>query len=111
MGKQEPTAQGRVIARRPSAAIGRAFPFNSRTTDISEKLEEMSQKERDLLSIFEKRIETFRLVTAKELAEILGVSEKTIRDWVYKGVIPFEKFNRLVRFNPITIARWRSERK
>ena len=41
-----------------------------------------------------------------QIAEILGVSVRTIYDWVYKRKIPFIKVGRLVRFDPDEISEW-----
>lgn len=43
-------------------------------------------------------------------AQMLSVSEKTLRDWVYKRQIPFKKVGNLVRFDPSAIYRWIEER-
>ena len=52
-----------------------------------------------------------RLLTVKELAVILGASEKTIRHWVLKGEIPVVRPTpRMVRFIPQAVARWLAER-
>lgn len=39
-------------------------------------------------------------------AQFLGVSPRTIRDWVYRRVIPFRKAGKNVRFDPEEIERW-----
>ena len=41
---------------------------------------------------------------------MLSVSQKTLRDWVYKRQIPFKKVGSLVRFDPSAIRRWIDER-
>lgn len=45
-----------------------------------------------------------------QAAYYLSVSNKTLRDWVYKRQIPFKKVGNLVRFNPSEIQRWIEER-
>lgn len=61
------------------------------------------------VALFEKHIG--KLLTVKELAVVLCASEKTIRDWVLKGLIPVVRPQpRMVRFNPLAIARWLAER-
>jgi len=40
-----------------------------------------------------------KIVTAEALATRLGVSVKTVRDWVYKGKIPFTRFQRRLYFD------------
>ena len=56
--------------------------------------------------IFEKK---GRLVTAKEVAELLAVSVRTIRDWVYLRKIPFIKINGAVRFDLKVLKKWVAE--
>lgn len=41
-----------------------------------------------------------KLLSAKEVAEILGVEISTIYDWVYKKKIEHIKIGKLLRFNP-----------
>jgi len=47
-----------------------------------------------------------RLLTAKELAEGLAISEKTVYAYVSKGLIPFIKIQSNVRFHPRAIREW-----
>lgn len=42
----------------------------------------------------------------KEAALKLSVSQKTLRDWIYKKQIPFKKLGNLVRFVPSEIQKW-----
>lgn len=51
-----------------------------------------------------------KLLTVKELAVVLCVSERTVRDWVLKDRIPVIRINGCVRFEPLTIAEWLAER-
>lgn len=46
------------------------------------------------------------LLTAKQLGEILAISEKTIYAYVSKGLIPFIKIESNVRFRPRAIREW-----
>lgn len=46
------------------------------------------------------------LITAKEIAEYLGVKESTIRYWVHIGYIPHIKFPGAVRFDFAVINEW-----
>jgi excisionase family DNA binding protein len=46
------------------------------------------------------------LWTVNEVADYLQVSERTVRDWVYKRVIPFRKAGQALRFCPEEIERW-----
>ena len=54
-----------------------------------------------------------RLLTAKEVAEILGTKISTIKKWVFEKKIPFVKFGpgqkSLVKFNPKRINQWIEE--
>lgn len=42
----------------------------------------------------------------KKVANYLDVSEKTIRDWVFKRQIPVKRIKTRVRFSPIEINQW-----
>ena len=46
------------------------------------------------------------LIAIDDLSEWLGVSKKTIRDWVYKRKIPFKKVGNLIRFQTSEIRLW-----
>ena len=50
------------------------------------------------------------MLTIKELATKLNVKESWIRHMLFKKQIPFIKFSRLVRFDPIVIDQWISDR-
>lgn len=47
-----------------------------------------------------------RLLTAKQVSELLEVKRATIYDWVWRGVIPYVKLGRLLRFKKPEIFRW-----
>jgi len=51
-----------------------------------------------------------RLLTAKEVAQILGVKISTIKKWVFERRIPFVKFGpgqkSLIKFNPLKLNEW-----
>ena len=47
-----------------------------------------------------------KLLTRKELADYLGVSEVTIYGWTSKKKIPFRKVGRLLRFDIDEIEAW-----
>ena len=47
-----------------------------------------------------------KLLSAKEVAEILGVEISTIYDWVYKKKIEHIKIGKLLRFNPETLQNY-----
>ena len=41
----------------------------------------------------------------KEVAEVLGVSARTIRNWRAAKVIPFTKVGRVILFDPLGVER------
>lgn len=45
-------------------------------------------------------------ITITDLSLWLKVPQKTIRDWVYKRQIPFQKIGKHVRFVPSAIRTW-----
>jgi len=47
-----------------------------------------------------------RLLTASEMAEILGVKPSTIYQWTHQRFIPHVKLGRLVRFNLEKVMKW-----
>ena len=47
-----------------------------------------------------------KLLTVKELARILAISEKTIYGYVARDMIPYMKIQSSVRFRPKHIAQW-----
>lgn len=47
-----------------------------------------------------------KLLTVKQLADTLSVSEKTIYRWVELRQIPYLKLGKAVRFHPQQIERW-----
>lgn len=99
-------AQGAITL--PKKAERRNASFFHLSEIVS--LEELSQNEKDTLSIFENKIGSLRYVTVDELADIFGISEKTVRHWIYEETIPCERLGSRIRFNPYSIARWFSER-
>ncbi len=50
---------------------------------------------------------TERLLTARELADLLGLSPATVLDWFEAGRLPgFKLGGRAVRFRPSEVERW-----
>lgn len=47
-----------------------------------------------------------KLLTAKQVSELLEVKVSTVYDWVSRGLIPYVKLRRLVRFKKNEIFRW-----
>lgn len=54
--------------------------------------------------VFERLARCDRLLTAKELADILAISPKTLYSYVTRGMIPFFKIESNVRFRARDIA-------
>jgi excisionase family DNA binding protein len=47
-----------------------------------------------------------RFMRVKEYAEHLGISERTLREWLYQGIIPFLKVqDHLILIDPIKADR------
>lgn len=74
--------------------------FESSLTLQSKSISEINH-----LSFFENS-----LWDIKTAAQKLSISEKTLRDWVYKRQVPFKKVGNLVRFDPYEIHQWIEER-
>ena len=47
-----------------------------------------------------------KLLTAKQVAELLEVKVSTVYDWVSRSVIPYVKLGRLIRFKKPDVFRW-----
>ena len=47
-----------------------------------------------------------KLLTTKEVAEILGISETTAKIWASRRVFPVVKVGRLIRISPTALQRW-----
>lgn len=47
-----------------------------------------------------------RLLTARELAELLGLSSSTVLDWFEAGRLPGFKLGRVVRFRASEVEAW-----
>ncbi len=56
--------------------------------------------------VFERLARCDRLLTAKELAEILAISSKTLYNYVTRGMIPYFKIESNVRFRARDVAEW-----
>jgi excisionase family DNA binding protein len=63
----------------------------------------------EMSGIFEKKA----LLTAEDVAEVLGLKPSTIMKWVYEKKIPFIKFGpgkkAIVKFNPKRLNQWLDE--
>ncbi|MBN1622394.1 MAG: helix-turn-helix domain-containing protein [Endomicrobiales bacterium] len=51
-----------------------------------------------------------KLLNINQLCEYLSVKKNTLRDWVYRGRIPYIKVGNLVRFNKEHIEIWLESR-
>ena len=56
--------------------------------------------------VLERLIQSERLLTAKELAELLAVSPKTLYSYVSRNMIPHYKIEANVRFCGKDVAEW-----
>jgi excisionase family DNA binding protein len=56
--------------------------------------------------VFERLARCDRLLTAKELANILAISPKTLYNYVTRGMIPYFKIESNVRFRAREVAEW-----
>ena len=65
--------------------------------DTGEKINILSMPNKFGKEIFENQIPNIFL-TCRQLAEMLGVSEHTVRKWRKFKTIPYRKFGRSVRF-------------
>lgn len=47
-----------------------------------------------------------KLLTARQVSDLLEVKISTVYDWVHRGVIPYVKLSRLVRFKKTDVFHW-----
>ena len=47
-----------------------------------------------------------KLLTARQVSELLEVKTSTVYDWASRGTIPFVKLGRLIRFKKSDVFRW-----
>ncbi len=47
-----------------------------------------------------------RLMTAKQVSELIEVRPSTIYQWVHEGLIPYVKLGKCVRFRKSELFRW-----
>jgi excisionase family DNA binding protein len=47
-----------------------------------------------------------KLMTAKQVSELLEVNPSTIYQWVHLGLVPYVKLGKCVRFKKIELFRW-----
>lgn len=47
-----------------------------------------------------------RLLTTKQLAEVLQVAPSTVYFWVHSGFVPYIKLGKCVRFNEKAVSKW-----
>ena len=47
-----------------------------------------------------------KLLTARQVSDLLEVKVSTVYDWIRRGQIPYVKLGRLVRFKKTEIFRW-----
>lgn len=56
--------------------------------------------------VFERLAKCDRLLTARELGDILAISPKTLYNYVTRGMIPYFKIESNVRFRARDVAEW-----
>ncbi len=56
--------------------------------------------------VFDQLASCDRLLTAKELGQILAISPKTLYSYVSRGMIPYFKIESSVRFRARDVAEW-----
>jgi excisionase family DNA binding protein len=61
--------------------------------------------------VFENSVKKLPLWNVNEVAHFLGVSPRTVRDWVYKKIIPFRKAGKTLRFAPEEVEAWTLQNK
>jgi PTS system nitrogen regulatory IIA component len=52
-----------------------------------------------------------RLLTARELAELVGFSSSTVQDWAERGEVPAFKLGGRLRFRESEVLAWLEERR
>ncbi len=52
-----------------------------------------------------------RLWTVRDVAQFLGMHEKTVYDWASRGDLPCFRLGNRLRFSPTELTRWVSARK
>jgi excisionase family DNA binding protein len=80
----------------------------SRVNAVSDKSETIANVGAN--DIFDRLGNHEKLLTVKELAGILSISQKTIYSYVARNMIPYVKIQSSVRFRPKHIASWLSQR-
>ena len=73
---------------------------------MSTSLVRASSIPRPVGDVFERLAGCDRLLTAKELGQILAISPKTLYSYVSRGMIPFFKIESNVRFRAHDVAEW-----
>ena len=81
---------------------------DSRVNAVSDKSETITNVGAN--DIFDRLGNHEKLLTVKELAGILSISQKTIYSYVARNMIPYIKIQSSVRFRPKHIASWLSQR-
>ncbi len=47
-----------------------------------------------------------KLLTARQVSDLLEVKISTVYDWVHRGMIPYVKLGRLIRFKKAEVFQW-----
>ena len=73
------------------------------STFISPNVNLMDAKSRDIFDLLES---SEKMLTAREVARVLSISEKTVYSYVSRNLIPHYKIEANVRFRPRDLAHW-----
>jgi excisionase family DNA binding protein len=71
-------------------------------TMTEEKWEQMKRAH----SMASKLLARKTLMTADEVAEVLGISRLTVLRWAKKGILPCVRLRNIPKFDPGNLARW-----
>ena len=53
-----------------------------------------------------KKGNTMKLITVKDVSEIINVKSAAVYDWTYQNKIPYYKLNGVIRFDKDEILEW-----
>lgn len=56
--------------------------------------------------VFERLAACYGFLTARDVAKMLAISEKTVYSYVSRNMIPHYKIEANVRFRPLELAEW-----
>ena len=94
------------MARVPSEARNRSLPKIQRRGPARASRIDKDAGSLDPVDVFDRLARSPNLLTARELADLLAVSPKTIYSYVARNLIPHYKIAASVRFRARDIAEW-----